>query len=305
LPGDASAINRWDVGSVDGGANLRVRYSLIYSSPTAPTQTWADDGNNKILGIAAGPLPGFASGYNACANYPPLPSEQGCLMIQIQQLRTYFRFRPAAIISVDLPDNAFGDYHLLNVGSPAHAMGINPQDLVTDPLVDDIDANLRPIVGPVTAGAHEVTTPAPVTVVAPVVTPAAAANPPPANPPPAAARTFTPLGVPAGVLVPVIGAGAAAAPAAVRLAPISGAPRNSAGGASAPAVTAGSNPGLFAGILAFAALPEHQGESGLAALIALSLVLAAFQFGKVVLGRRRKTAPVNSDEQNIEGGEQQ
>jgi hypothetical protein len=249
LPGDTSAINRWDVGSVDGGASLRVRYSLIYSDPAAPTQTWANDGNNKIdPGMTT--LPGFVSPYNVCSHYPPLPSEQGCLMITIQQMRTYFRFRPAAIVSVDLPDNALGDYHLGSTASPAYAMGANPQDL-TNPLIDDIDGNARPNPSTlVTAGAHEVGSTAPPR---------------------------------------LAGIRAAAAQA--------GSSTNPAGGTGAFA-------GTLAGFVAFATVPQHQGESGLAALVALSLILAALQFGKVALRRRRTTVPVDSDEQNIEEGEQ-
>ena len=318
LPTDLSAINRWDVGSVDGGASLRVRYSLVYSSPTAQPQTWADDGHNKVLDIATGPVPGFISSYNACSNYPPAPTESGCLMIQIQQLRTYFRFRPAAIVSVDLPDNAFGNYHLQNVGSPAHAMGANPQDLTTDALANDIDNNARPNAPTlVTAGAHEVTTAVPVVapVVRPVVPPgvapiaAAVVTPAGANPPLVnlaavnVVPAIPPLGLPGGNATPRV---SFPAPVTVRLAPISG-PQSRGGASSSAALGPAAGAGLgtaLVGILAFESLPEHQGETGLAGLVGLSLLLAAFQFGRVVLGRRRKTVQVNSDEQNIEGGEQ-
>jgi len=51
-------------------------------------------------------------------------------------------------------------------------------------------------------------------------------------------------------------------------------------------------------------MPDQPGKSGLALLVAGSLILAAFQLTKVAV-RRRKTAPVKSDEENIEGGEQQ
>ena len=157
MPGDTLPVNVWDVGSVDGGAGLRVRYSLIYSAPGTSGQTWVDDGHNKINPAA---LPGFVAPYTVCHNDPPAAAEKGCLLIQIQQMRTYFRFRPAAIVSVDLPDNALGDYHLASTGSPAHAMGNSlngiSQDMGVDPYNDDIDHNARPTSGAVTVGAHEV-----------------------------------------------------------------------------------------------------------------------------------------------------
>src|SRR5207253_5558799 len=47
-PGDVSALNHWDVGSVDSGAVLRVRNSVLDSDPAAPNQGYTDDGNNKV-----------------------------------------------------------------------------------------------------------------------------------------------------------------------------------------------------------------------------------------------------------------
>ena len=350
MPADASVINRWDVGSVDAAANLRVRNSLISSSPTAPTQTYADDGANKVYAIGtayADPTPGFIAPYTVCHNDPPSAQEVGCLTIQIVQLRTYFRFRPAAIVSVDLPANGIGDYHLTNVGSPAHAMGLNPQDLTggivdctganaQDVLTDDIDCNPRPIAPAlITAGAHEVTAAVPVVapvVVAPVVPPVGAPVVPPVTPP-----VVVPAGPPAGAPVvntpvipavvspvtPVVGVGvlggavpgsgvravvaAPLAPGASNPGAQSGvagsAPAATASNGSGPSAVTGSAPNFLNSVLAFERTPLHQGETGLAGLGLLSILLAALWLG---LGarRRRQAVPVQSDNQNIEGGEQ-
>jgi hypothetical protein len=73
----------------------------------------------------------------------------------VVQQRTYFRFRPSAIISVGLPDNALGDYHL-NASSPAQSMGVNPPDNGVQ-VINDIDRNGRPAPPTATdAGAHQV-----------------------------------------------------------------------------------------------------------------------------------------------------
>jgi hypothetical protein len=139
-PGDTTPLNHWDVGSVDGGVLLTVSNSLMNSLPGAPNQQYINGGG--------GPPP-----CDPCAstNYPNFAGQYDT-KISVVQMRTYFRFRPAAIISVDLPDNALGNYHL-NAGSPAIGIGKNPPD-AGPPVTDDIDGRTRP---PTTtdAGAHQ------------------------------------------------------------------------------------------------------------------------------------------------------
>jgi len=140
-PGDTAAINRWDVGSVDGAALLTVSNSVLNTPPNAPNQGYIDGGGNKVsTDPAITNFPNFAGQYDS--------------KISVVQMRTYFRFRPSAILSVDLPDNALGDYHL-NVPSPAQAMGKNPPDGGVK-VTNDVDNRARPAPPTATdAGAHQ------------------------------------------------------------------------------------------------------------------------------------------------------
>jgi hypothetical protein len=133
-PGDAAPVNHWDVGSVDGAAMLTVSNSVLNSPPDASNQGYINGGGNKVNSD-----PTFTAPYDT--------------KISVVQMRSYFRFRPSAIISVDLPDNALGDYHL-NVGSPAQAMGKNPPDGGVK-VPDDIDNRARPATTPTDVGAHQ------------------------------------------------------------------------------------------------------------------------------------------------------
>jgi hypothetical protein len=138
LPGDTTAINRWDVGSVDGGALVRVRHSLLNTAPNEISQVFVNDGNNVFPASA----PNFVAPY--------------VTQIEVVQQRTYYRFRPSAIIAVGLHDSVPGDYHLSATGSPAQGIGVNPPDGVV--VRDDIDGRRRPVApGPIDAGAHQLT----------------------------------------------------------------------------------------------------------------------------------------------------
>jgi hypothetical protein len=147
-PGDTSPLNHWDVGSVDGAALLTVSNSVLNSLPGAPNQGYIDGGNNKF------------STDPAVTNFPNFAGQYDTKITVVQQ-RTYFRFRPSAIISVDLPDNALGDYHL-TTPSPAQATGKNPPDgdvpVTADGdvhVTNDIDNRLRPPPPMMDAGAHQ------------------------------------------------------------------------------------------------------------------------------------------------------
>jgi len=79
-------------------------------------------------------------------------------ILTIVQQRTYFRFRPAAIISVDLPQNLFdiASYRIAS-SSPAQNLGFNPVGASAVPR-NDIENNLRPTAPhPVDAGAYQLT----------------------------------------------------------------------------------------------------------------------------------------------------
>jgi hypothetical protein len=78
-------------------------------------------------------------------------------ILSIVQQRTYYRFRPAAIISVDLPANLFdiASYRIA-IGSPAQSLGINPGGSVVPR--NDIENRLRPFPqDPVDSGAYQIT----------------------------------------------------------------------------------------------------------------------------------------------------
>jgi hypothetical protein len=114
---------------------LTVSNSVLNSPPDASNQGYINGGGNKVNSD-----PTFTAPYDT--------------KISVVQMRSYFRFRPSAIISVDLPDNALGDYHL-NVPSAAQAMGKNPPNGGVN-VKDDIDNRARPSPPTMTdAGAHQ------------------------------------------------------------------------------------------------------------------------------------------------------
>ena len=159
-------------------------------------------------------------------------------------------------------------------------MGANPQDLTTDSLTDDIDNNARPTATLVSAGAHEVGSTAP------------------------------PPGAPLALRI-------------VRMAPVRASHTGNNGGGQGSGnnngqsgqngSTGGQQRGpradatehLRAELDAFTQRIANQRDMGVPGLIGLGLVLAAIQLGRVAMRRRYETEPVISDEQDIEGGEQQ
>jgi hypothetical protein len=114
---------------------------VLNTLPSAPNQGYIDGGGNKVsTDPAVTNFPNFAGQYDS--------------KISVVQMRSYFRFRPSAILSVDLPDNALGDYHL-TTPSPAQVMGKNPPAGGVK-VTDDIDNRARPAPPTATdAGAHQ------------------------------------------------------------------------------------------------------------------------------------------------------
>jgi len=163
LPGDPSAINFWDLGSSDATALLTVSHSLVGSSPTTPTQQFLDGGGNTF-GVP--PTNGLCSNISTDANYcgagaynlPHFTSPYATIL-SVVQMRTYFRFRPAAIISVDLPSNLFDiATYQIGAGSPAQGLGINPTGDGSVVPRTDIENHARPLPpNPVDAGAYQTT----------------------------------------------------------------------------------------------------------------------------------------------------
>jgi hypothetical protein len=138
MPGDTTAINLWDVGSNDGAVTMTVKNSILDNGTG-----FTPDPSNRI-----GQDPLFVGSYDT--------------KLSTVQQRTYFRFRPSAIISVDLPDNVVGDYRV-RLSSPAQTNGVNPAADGTI-IADDINGRPRPSIPtlgtvviqvPITSGATE------------------------------------------------------------------------------------------------------------------------------------------------------
>lgn len=168
MPGDPSQLNFWDVGSSDAAVQLTVSYSLLGSVWNAPSQQFIDGGHNQMAGRD---LPAIPANLGLCDNNPanPNPCATGnnntpkfsapyATVLSIVQQRTYYRFRPAAIVSIDLPPNLFSKTtYQLTTGSPAQSMGYNPFPRTVVP-VDDILGALRPNpTTPVDVGAYQIT----------------------------------------------------------------------------------------------------------------------------------------------------
>ena len=77
--------------------------------------------------------------------------------MSIIQMRTYFRFRPAAIVTADLPPDVFNRMNYWIVGgSPAQNLGVGWGSNPEVP-ANDIENNSRPLAS-VDAGAYQVVT---------------------------------------------------------------------------------------------------------------------------------------------------
>jgi hypothetical protein len=160
LPGDPTAVNPWDIGTIDGSGTLNPTHSVLSSTATpagigggCTGSGYSNDGTNQIHVITYGHDP--ISGNATDDGWMHFAAEYD-LHLQIIQQRTYFRFRPSAVISVDLPANVMGDYHLV-AGSPAQNLGVNNARTPRK----DIDGQTRPTIAsgnPVDTGADQLTT---------------------------------------------------------------------------------------------------------------------------------------------------
>jgi hypothetical protein len=155
LTGDTTPINRWDLGVADGSGYLAPHNSVMNSDPANTAQGWTNDGSNTVT-----LTPGTVAGDNSIGFAAPFD-----LQITTAAQRTFFRFRPSTIVTISLPDNAIGDYHL-TAGSPAIGRGVlaaTPNDPGFVNRKTDIDDQAR--TGPTTtdAGADQLSSAAPLT----------------------------------------------------------------------------------------------------------------------------------------------
>jgi hypothetical protein len=102
LAGDTTPVNRWDVGAADlsdGGLGLPVVNSVLQSTTGAAT-----DSSDKV-----GTDPVFKQSFDTGLDISPW--------------RLQPHFRPTALVTVNLPANLLGDYHLTDTTSPAAGIG--------------------------------------------------------------------------------------------------------------------------------------------------------------------------------------
>jgi Polysaccharide lyase family 4, domain II len=144
LTGDASPIFKWDVGTTDGSGTPKLFGSLYDSAPTSPlyhggTGFDATAGGNNPLAPTANPA-GLRTPYD--------------LKVSVASWRTFPNFRPAAIVTLDLPIRQVADYRLSitrpapdrvvdgGVGQAANASAFSPTTVVA--ATTDIDDGTRP-----------------------------------------------------------------------------------------------------------------------------------------------------------------
>ncbi len=114
LPGDATAVLRWDVGTPDASGTPRVFGSLVDSSATNPLYhggTGFVFGTGLTVPLSANLQIGPASGI-AKVQFKATFDTQ----VSVANWRTFPNFRPAAIVTVDQPVDQLANYHLLETG---------------------------------------------------------------------------------------------------------------------------------------------------------------------------------------------
>jgi hypothetical protein len=136
LPGDLTPINVWDMGTVDSSGVLQPTHTLV--DQPGPNGGYSTDATDVVDSGADQACP-----TNATTNNFPKFVAPFCTQIDLVSIRTYFRFRPSAIMAISLPaGDGLGDYHLQATGSPAADQIAKPPTGLT-PLVD-IDRAPRP-----------------------------------------------------------------------------------------------------------------------------------------------------------------
>ena len=159
--GDLTPINYWDLGTADNAGKIEPHYSLLGSpaSPVNALQGYTDTPADHNVVVA----PSIASSDQIFGAGAVAAKRVYDTHITVAPWRTYFRFRPSAIVAIDLPENVLGDYHLGGAGSPANNAGASGpmtyQGASVAVPTTDIDDNARPSGGGdlVEIGAHEIT----------------------------------------------------------------------------------------------------------------------------------------------------
>jgi hypothetical protein len=131
VPGDATAVNHWDMGAFDGSGTL------------SPTDT--------ILQTTAGTFP-----HPSNVLTDPLVVQGYDVSVSVTAFRGNPNFVGAVLVAVPLPPNLLGDYHL-TAASPGVNQGAASKAGVSAPAVD-YDGNSRPSAGGFEIGADELGT---------------------------------------------------------------------------------------------------------------------------------------------------
>ena len=145
-PGDLTPINYWDIGSADHSAPLlQPSHSTFESDPLNAFFGFDNSAGNNVVGVN----PQFVAPYD--------------ITLSIAAWRSYFRFRPAAIVAVDLPSNPLGNYRPASSASPVFNIGVGTfaaRYRNTTPTMQavspDIDGVFRPQCSRWDAGASEI-----------------------------------------------------------------------------------------------------------------------------------------------------
>jgi hypothetical protein len=118
--GDLTPINYWDLGTADNAGKIEPHYSLLGSpaNPVNALQGYTDTpADHNIIVSPSDATSDQIFGAGAVLNKLVYDTH-----ITVSPWRTYFRFRPSAIVAIDLPANVLGDYHV-PAGSPADNTG--------------------------------------------------------------------------------------------------------------------------------------------------------------------------------------
>jgi hypothetical protein len=148
-PGDLTPINFWDLGTGDNSGKIEPHYSLIGSpaNPVNALQGYTDTPADHNVVVA----PSVATSDQIFGAGAVAQKRVYDTHISVSPWRTYFRFRPSAIVAIDLPENVLGDYHLRGAGSQANNTGssgpISYHGVNVAVPTTDIDDQARPSAG--------------------------------------------------------------------------------------------------------------------------------------------------------------
>jgi uncharacterized repeat protein (TIGR01451 family) len=150
LPGDATPIDHWDLGTADASGLLAPTSSVIQQLPA--DHPYTDPPITDVANVNKHLDPGVVDPFDVSLVFAPW--------------RTNPNFTGALIVGLDLPPKVLGDYHLADTTSPAFNQGAGSKAVpsyqgggtVATPTTD-YDGQPRPARGGYDAGADEIPPP--------------------------------------------------------------------------------------------------------------------------------------------------